>query len=343
MISTGSRPFSVHDVVRTREEAMLALKTSIEKQPRANFRARYSTYQKLTDSDGNNLGTGEATYQLSGRRIFLKGSANSKASREAELIAITEAYVLSAVLVRHPNIVRLYDVLRDSRDNFVLEFEHHERGSVFHAAVSDPAGFDAGVIKHFIGCASAALAYCHAHHVAHCDIKPINFVITENGDFSLVDFGMARFIEHGVLRHHAAVNPDGHRPPEILLGLSWNFAVDVWSLGCSVIELYCMHRQQEVPLCIDGQSTKEMELIHLTSMFGAIPEDMLQSAAPALRIMLGDAAAISDVSGLRQFDGEVYDMVMKMMRMHPKDRITSAAAAVTVLAHARRYEKEKVS
>lgn len=36
------------------------------------------------------------------------------------------------------------------------------------------------------------LAFCHAHHVLHRDLKPQNLLINSNGQLKLADFGLAR-------------------------------------------------------------------------------------------------------------------------------------------------------
>ena len=41
---------------------------------------------------------------------------------------------------------------------------------------------------------ASALAYAHASHIVHLDLKPSNVLISENGTSRLTDFGVARFL-----------------------------------------------------------------------------------------------------------------------------------------------------
>lgn len=337
-INLGARPFSNEDVIKTRKFAMKRFKQEIENQPRSSFIIRYGTYQKLSDRNQNSLGTAKATYALTGRELFIKGIANLKGNEELELAVITEPYILKNILTNHPYVVKLYEVLRDRHDNFVLESEYHGHGSCHDLMVSDPDRFNSKRIGHFVSCVSSALAYCHSNHIAHCDIKPHNVLVTRSGDFCLTDFAASRFLEHGVAPHTFNVNPMGHAPPEILLQLSWSFSVDMWSLGCSALALYCMHTKQNVPLLWGAgqETTTYMHLIHISSMFGEIPEDMLQAAHinqnDPLRRFLKDACGITDMCGMKKTDPGLYHLLMRMMNMHPQNRITAPTASVMIFA-----------
>jgi serine/threonine protein kinase len=81
-----------------------------------------------------------------------------------------------------------------------------------------------------------ALAHCHERGVAHCDLKPENIAITQDGlHGQLVDFGSA--VEIG----QTSQGYRGTMPfmaPEIMSGAAYNPAPsDVWSLGVLILEM----------------------------------------------------------------------------------------------------------
>ncbi|ODQ64727.1 Pkinase-domain-containing protein [Nadsonia fulvescens var. elongata DSM 6958] len=85
------------------------------------------------------------------------------------------------------------------------------------------------------------LAFIHQRGILHRDIKGSNILISNTGQIKLADFGLARSVD--------LVNPHAHytnrvitlwyRPPELLLGATkYNGSIDVWGMGCLLVELY---------------------------------------------------------------------------------------------------------
>ena len=72
-------------------------------------------------------------------------------------------------------------------------------------------------------------------------IKVSNLFIDINGILRIVDFGLANFIDpHHKVPLTSRVVTLWYRPPELLLGASnYGVAVDLWSTGCILGELYC--------------------------------------------------------------------------------------------------------
>lgn len=54
-------------------------------------------------------------------------------------------------------------------------------------------------------------------------------------DVKLIDFGSATF--HNEF-HASVVSTRHYRAPEVVLGLGWSFACDIWSVGCILVELF---------------------------------------------------------------------------------------------------------
>ena len=86
----------------------------------------------------------------------------------------------------------------------------------------------------------SGLKHCHSHGVLHRDIKGSNLLIDNNGILKIADFGLASFFEHhqsAPLTSHVVTL--WYRPPELLLGATYyGVAVDLWSSGCILGELY---------------------------------------------------------------------------------------------------------
>lgn len=82
------------------------------------------------------------------------------------------------------------------------------------------------------------LHYLHQSDVVHCDLKAANILTTKNGNVKLSDFGVSlnlRAMERQA-QNDVAGTPNWMAPEVIeLKGASTKS--DIWSLGCTVVEL----------------------------------------------------------------------------------------------------------
>lgn len=88
-----------------------------------------------------------------------------------------------------------------------------------------------------------ALELCQKYNIIHRDIKPDNIYVTENGDFKLGDFGIARSID----KTSSGLSKKGtynYMAPEVYTGSEYGFSVDTYSLG---IVLYRLLNQNRIP------------------------------------------------------------------------------------------------
>lgn len=84
------------------------------------------------------------------------------------------------------------------------------------------------------------LEHCHSHGILHRDIKGSNLLIDNYGNLKIADFGLATFFRPRQKQPLTSrVVTLWYRPPELLLGSTdYGVAVDLWSSGCILAELF---------------------------------------------------------------------------------------------------------
>ncbi|KAE8687416.1 putative serine/threonine-protein kinase [Hibiscus syriacus] len=84
------------------------------------------------------------------------------------------------------------------------------------------------------------LDHCHSRGILHRDIKGANLLIDNNGNLKIADFGLATFSRADEKQPMTSrVVTLWYRPPELLLGCTdYGAAVDLWSAGCILAELF---------------------------------------------------------------------------------------------------------
>ncbi|CAN6349205.1 unnamed protein product [Urochloa humidicola] len=95
-------------------------------------------------------------------------------------------------------------------------------------------------IKCFVQQLLHGLDHCHKNGVLHRDIKGSNLLIDGNGTLKIGDFGLAiSYDPNNPQPLTSRVVTLWYRPPELLLGATeYGVAVDMWSTGCIVAELF---------------------------------------------------------------------------------------------------------
>lgn len=87
-----------------------------------------------------------------------------------------------------------------------------------------------------------ALDALKKRNIIHCDVKPENICFSIETEAkekvaTLIDFGNA-FSRDGKRGNGHYVQSRFYRAPEVMLGQEYSFPIDMWSLGCVLIELF---------------------------------------------------------------------------------------------------------
>ncbi|KAL0917753.1 hypothetical protein M5K25_012839 [Dendrobium thyrsiflorum] len=135
----------------------------------------------------------------------------------------------------HANIVQYYgSELVD--DTLSVYLEYVSGGSVYKL-LQEYGSFGEPVIKNYTAQILYGLAYLHGRNTVHRDIKGANILVDPNGEVKLADFGMAKHISSYTSIRSFKGSPYWMAPEVIMNGNGYNLSVDIWSLGCTVLEM----------------------------------------------------------------------------------------------------------
>jgi len=134
-----------------------------------------------------------------------------------------------------PNIIRLFDIVRDPvKRTPAIVFEHVDNND-FKPLYQKLLDYD---IRYYMFQILKALDYCHSMGIMHRDVKPHNACIDhERRKLRLIDWGLAEFY-HPNQEYNVRVASRYFKGPELLVDYQYyDYSLDMWSLGCMLASM----------------------------------------------------------------------------------------------------------
>ncbi|XP_020577946.1 MAP3K epsilon protein kinase 1-like [Phalaenopsis equestris] len=137
----------------------------------------------------------------------------------------------------HKNIVKYLGSLK-TKTHLHIILEYVENGSLANIIKPNNFGpFPESLVPLYISQVLEGLVYLHEQGVIHRDIKGANILTTKEGLVKLADFGVATKLNEADLNAHSVVGTPYWMAPEVIEMSGVCAASDIWSVGCTVLEL----------------------------------------------------------------------------------------------------------
>ncbi|KAL9538821.1 hypothetical protein MBANPS3_010648 [Mucor bainieri] len=219
--------------------------------------------------------------------------------RNADLQEASDALYREILLLKdldHVNIVQYLGYNLNKEEGHIYIFLEYVPGGSISSLLCEYKFLDEPLTKFFTRQILQGLHYLHSRHILHRDIKGGNVLIDQNGVCKITDFGLSKNQQqdsNGAYDAHSShTQMKGTlywMAPEVLTN-NYSAKVDVWSLGCTVLEM----------------------------VTGVHPWMELTTLAALYQIGLHNAPAIPE-----NISDEAKDFLAQCLRIKPEDRPTA--------------------
>ncbi|XP_076903553.1 mitogen-activated protein kinase kinase kinase 1-like [Bidens hawaiensis] len=187
----------------------------------------------------------------------------------------------------HENIVRYYGTYKDELKLYIF-LELVTKGSLlslyqrYHLLDSQVSSYTRQILR--------GLKYLHDRDIVHRDVKCANILVDANGSVKLADFGLAKATKFNDVK--SCKGTAFWMAPEVvnLRNKGYGLAADIWSLGCTVLEM----------------------------LTRSIPYYPMECMAALFRIGSGRPPPIPD-----NLSTEARNFILQCFRVNPRDRPTA--------------------
>ena len=170
-----------------------------------------------------------------------------------------------------------------------------------------------------------ALEGIHRLGIVHADLKPENIGVKHQCKLSvrILDFGSAHFIGSDAFEY---IQSRFYRAPEVILGGKYGPPIDIWSLGCVLVEV--------VTGAVLFPGSNENEMLELfTWRLGAPPEQFVSRCRRKNKFFYNNDLIVmkgipkpSLKTILNEKDPDFTDLVQEMLQWDDENRISAEDA-----------------
>lgn len=229
---------SVWSASRHRRQRRLRSRARVYPDVNQHRPKEYWNYDTLKVNWGNQddyevirkVGRGKYSEVFEGMNIIKKQKCVIKVLKPVKKKKIKREIKILQNLSGGPNIIQLYDVVRDPQSKTHSLIFEHVNNVDFKILYPRLTEMD---VRYYIFELLKALDFCHANGIMHRDVKPHNVMIDHSQrKLRLIDWGLAEFY-HQDQEYNVRVASRYFKGPELLVNLQdYDYSLDLWSLGC---------------------------------------------------------------------------------------------------------------
>uniref|UniRef100_A0A673XT64 Mitogen-activated protein kinase kinase kinase 3 n=1 Tax=Salmo trutta TaxID=8032 RepID=A0A673XT64_SALTR len=142
--------------------------------------------------------------------------------------------------LHHERIVQYYGCLRDHNEKTLTIFMEYMPGGSVKDQLKAYGALTENVTRKYTRQILEGMSYLHSNMIVHRDIKGANILRDSAGNVKLGDFGASKRLQTICMSGTGIRSVTGTpywMSPEVISGEGYGRKADVWSLGCTVVEM----------------------------------------------------------------------------------------------------------
>jgi len=190
---------------------------------------------------GMNTTTGEL---LAVKQVEVKPKATTDKDKIKDMVAALDSEIDTMQHLDHVNIVQYLGCER--KEYSISIFLEYISGGSVGSCLRKHGKFEECVVSSLTRQTLSGLAYLHNEGILHRDLKADNILLDMDGTCKISDFGISKKSDN-VYGNDSTMSMQGSvfwMAPEVVRsqGVGYSAKVDIWSLGCVVLEMFAGRR-----------------------------------------------------------------------------------------------------
>lgn len=171
-------------------------------------------------------------------------AAQGDKNKIREMVAALDQEIDTMQHLDHVNIVQYLGCER--KETSISIFLEYISGGSIGSCLRKHGKFEEGVVASLTRQTLSGLAYLHREGILHRDLKADNILLDVDGTCKISDFGISKKTDniYGNDKTNSMQGSVFWMAPEVIRsqGEGYSAKVDIWSLGCVVLEMFCGRR-----------------------------------------------------------------------------------------------------
>ncbi|NXJ08755.1 HUNK kinase, partial [Odontophorus gujanensis] len=225
----------------------------------------------------------EGLHVPTGEKVAIKVIDKRKAKQDSYVLKNMKREPRIHQMIKHPNVVQLYETL-ETDNSYYMVMELCLGGDLLDR-ICDKQRLAEREVRRYTRQILSAVGYLHCHGIVHRDLKIENFLLDENNNIKIVDFGLSNTVKFEGLSQellHTQCGSPAYAAPELLAHRKYGPKVDVWSIGVSMFAMLT----GTLPFTVEPFNIKQLHQKMVIGEISPVPPDISPGAVQFMQSLL---------------------------------------------------------